>query len=188
MGFDQTLDVIAEVILALGESEKRPILTALGNQNLRVPIRGTFAEPKVELGQIASGNANWMNLLQTAGTLWAKRSAGGTGETTPEAEPEATGEAGIDAADVLDNLPVGNGEILNWWNERRKQREAERQAAEQQNPRPRKRRRPRDADYATACAAARNNHRHRRRRNEGTMFEREYACMIVVSEFQAKTI
>jgi hypothetical protein len=134
VGFDQTLDVIAEVILALGESEKRPILSALGNQNLRVPIRGTFAEPKVELGEIASGNANWMNLLQSAGTLWAKRSAGGTGEATPETESEASGEGGIDAADVLDNLPVGNGEILNWWNERRKQREAERQAAEQQNP------------------------------------------------------
>lgn len=133
VGFDQTLDVVAEVILALGENAERPILTALGNQNLRVPIRGTFAEPKVELGEMAAGNANWLKLIQTAGTLWAKRSANNGESETSTDEPPATADGqGIDAADVLDNLPVGNGEILNWWNERRKRREAERQAAEQQ--------------------------------------------------------
>lgn len=135
VGFDQTLDVMAEIVLALGESEQRPILSALGNQNLRVPIRGTFAAPQVELAEMASGNANWMKLLQTAGTLWAKRSAG---DGAAPRENAAAGEApaGIDASDVLDNLPIGSGELLNWWTERRKQRDAERKAAAEKNPAP----------------------------------------------------
>ncbi len=135
VGFDQTLDVVAEVVLALGENEKRTVLSALGNQNLRVPIRGTFAAPQVELAEMASGNANWMKLLQTAGSLWAKRSAGGS-EPNDAGKAEGADPAAVDASDVLDNLPIGNGELLNWWTERRKQRDAERKATDEKNPAP----------------------------------------------------
>jgi hypothetical protein len=141
VGFDQTLDLEAEVILALGENEKRPYLTALGNQNLKVPIGGTFAEPKIDLAGAASGDANWFKLIQTAGTLWSKRKAAQSTATpsndleAPEnlAQDSQTGEAsGVDVGEIMDNLPVGNGEIMNWWSERQKRRAAEREAAAEQ--------------------------------------------------------
>lgn len=136
VGFDRTLDLVAEIVLALGEDEKHPYLTALGNRNLRVPIRGTFDAPQIDLAAAATGNANWVNLLQTAGTLWSKRSAGSTadaaGSDRVAQDESGAGQGGIDVGEVLDNLPVGNGELINWWTERQKRRAAEREAAAQQ--------------------------------------------------------
>jgi hypothetical protein len=50
VGFDQTLDIIAELHFDLSDSltANRPILSALKGQVLRVPVRGTLNKPEVD--------------------------------------------------------------------------------------------------------------------------------------------
>jgi len=152
VGFDRTLDLVAEVVLALGEDEKRPYLSALGNRNLRVPITGTFDEPKINFAAAAAGNANWVNMLQSAGTLWSQRAAaskatdGAERIVQDEAGTEPSGESSnIDVGELIDNLPID--ELMKRLSERRERRAAEREAAakqaeasgEKQPPPPRRR-------------------------------------------------
>lgn len=137
VGFDRSLDLVAEVVLALGEDEKRPYLSALGNRNLRVPITGTFDEPKINFAAAAAGNANWVNMLQSAGTLWSKRAAASKAtddeETIApdEVEPESNSDSSsINVGELIGNLPID--ELMNRLSERRKRRAAEQEAAAKQ--------------------------------------------------------
>ena len=57
VGFDRSLDLLAEIPLPLQLLGDGPIAEALGNQTLNLPIRGSLDEPKLNLegdGQVAS--------------------------------------------------------------------------------------------------------------------------------------
>jgi hypothetical protein len=55
VGLDQTLDLVAEVQLHLSDTTTggRPILKALSNQMLRIPVKGTLNHPEVDPGALA---------------------------------------------------------------------------------------------------------------------------------------
>lgn len=57
VGLDRSLDLLAEIPLPLQLLGDGPLATALGNQTLRLPIRGTFDQPEIKLegdGQMVS--------------------------------------------------------------------------------------------------------------------------------------
>lgn len=60
VGFDQNLEIMAQVRLSLADpnSAERPVLRALGKQGLQIPIKGTINKPRIDLrGMGANGVA-----------------------------------------------------------------------------------------------------------------------------------
>ena len=54
VGFDQTLDLIAEVPILPQWVEKQPALKSLANQTIQIPIRGTLARPALDQRAVES--------------------------------------------------------------------------------------------------------------------------------------
>src|SRR5690606_19192762 len=52
VGFDQTLDLLAEVWLSVS-NEQRPLLSAMSDKPLRISIRGTFKKPIIDTQELA---------------------------------------------------------------------------------------------------------------------------------------
>ncbi len=123
VGFDRTLDLLAEVRLQLPKklTDQSELARSLSEKTLRIPITGTLSKPKLEAGFVRDlGLANLFNKLEGFGL---KLPGGATGET-----PEGAGSAdGSDGKLLTDEAAALLEDLLRKLPERRK---ARREAAE----------------------------------------------------------
>jgi len=56
VGLDETLDIVAEIPIPSGLSADRPVLDILAGKTIKIPIRGTLSEPKVDAAALARSN------------------------------------------------------------------------------------------------------------------------------------
>lgn len=136
VGLDQTIDIVAEIDLPGDALVDRPFLQALSSKTIVLPIEGTFAEPRINaealgrsslqavLGALDSladdeenGEANVMDILEATGLFGEGGLLGGSGAT---GDGEPTGEA-----------VIGDGQILDLWQQWREQRQADPATAEE---------------------------------------------------------
>jgi len=118
VGFDDTIDLVAEVAMPAEWAGAGPLRDALSGQSLQIPIRGTLSQPIVD--QQAIGQSASQLLL---GTL---RALGGNSETdtTPEAlEQQLTTEGLLGPGGLVDSLLKARAEsgtpLLDRWRQRR---------------------------------------------------------------------
>jgi hypothetical protein len=132
VGFDESLDLLAEVQLHLSDSTaaRLPVLGALNNRVLQLPIKGTLKHPEVDWGgraEVASGLlAAFEGTLgpEAAARLPAQLQASGI-LTNPAAVSSAAAELGIAAGELFKGLA-----------ERRRERMQEKADARQQAGQP----------------------------------------------------
>jgi hypothetical protein len=118
VGFDDTLDLVAEVSMPTHWTGTGPLRDALSGQSLQIPIRGTLSQPVVD--QQAIGQSASQLLLGTLRKL-AKPSAD---ETTPEAlEQQLSAEGLLGPGGLVDSLLKARTEagtpLLDRWLQRR---------------------------------------------------------------------
>ncbi|MHC4176518.1 MAG: AsmA family protein [Planctomycetota bacterium] len=88
VGFDQTLDLVAEIPIPARLLGDLPLPEALKTSTLKLPIRGTLSEPKIEAADLGTSNVDL--LLKTLGDVLRER----------------TGQDG----GLLDQIPKSSGE------------------------------------------------------------------------------
>lgn len=125
VGFDESLDMVAEVHFNLSESltEKLPVLSKLNQHVLRIPVKGTLKRPQLDFKSLA---ANSPALL---GELFSKLKSGEAGslEQTLQSlrdggllQPQGDGQA------TESDLPAAAGALLRGIIERRREKAQER--------------------------------------------------------------
>ncbi|HEY5316089.1 MAG TPA: hypothetical protein VIK18_26410, partial [Pirellulales bacterium] len=130
VGFDESLDLVAEVQLQLPDSTlaNLPVVRALNGRILRLPIKGTLKHPEFDWGTRPDLKQGLMAVLN--------------GTILPDAAarlPEALKASGILSApdgesSALTDLGIAAGELLKRFSERRRERQQER--AQPQPPGP----------------------------------------------------
>jgi hypothetical protein len=123
VGLDETLDLVAEIPVPLPKDlpEDRPLLRALSGQTLRIPIGGTFDQPRVQ-GQPLSGSI----LDLVGGTLDRLQGERGRDPVAPHDAPDSQSPASdnplVDmldlTGDLLRQLPLGEGQLRQLFDER----------------------------------------------------------------------
>lgn len=122
VGFDRTLDLLAEVRLQLPETltERSALARSLSEKTLQIPIGGTLARPKLEADFVRElGLANLFDKLEGLGL---KLPGGGKGEAvdaTGQAHPAGESEGKL----LTDEAAALIEDLLRKWPQRRKARQ-----------------------------------------------------------------
>lgn len=124
VGFDRTLDLLAEVHLQLPKklTDQSELARSLSEKPLRIPITGTLSQPKLEAGFVRDlGLANLFDKLEGFGLKLPGGAATASGDTA-----EAGGAAGgSDGKLLTDEAAALLEDLLRKWPERRKARREE---------------------------------------------------------------
>ncbi len=127
VGIDHTMDVTAEIELPTFDLENRPLLSSLSGKKLVLPIGGTLDKPQIDASRM--GESSLTALLGAVSGLL------GNGETDDEQVGEQLDAAGLTGWEALLggdgtltagelDLPVGDGQIIDWLRRRREGRDA----------------------------------------------------------------
>jgi hypothetical protein len=128
VGFDESLDLVAELQLQLPESDvaKLPVVRAINGRVMRLPIKGTLKHPEFDWGSRPDLKQGLMAALN--GTLGPDAAA-----RLPEALKSGGILSGADGeSSALNDLGIAAGEVLKRFAERRRERQKERAEQEKQ--------------------------------------------------------
>ena len=130
VGFDESLDMVAEIKLQLPESTvaDRPVLRALNGRVMRLPVKGTLKHPEVDWGnrpELRQGLLSAIdgNALPGSGATLADGLKASGILSSPDGETSAAADLGIAAGELVKKLM-----------ERRRERKEEQAQSQQANP------------------------------------------------------
>jgi hypothetical protein len=132
VGFDRTLDLLAEVHVQLPEklTSQSELARSLSGKTLRVPITGTLAKPRLEAGFVKElGLAKLFDKLEGFGV----KLPGGAKSDASAASQEGDESRASDGKLLSEDAAALIEDVLRKWPERRKARRAAAEASGEPN-------------------------------------------------------